>query len=197
MGMWHTRLLLRGWISTTSIPLTISCWDRSTGLWTTVHLSSGVFWPSFNNSEHNIEIPQAKYSGKQADFFKPKLLFASPTNSDQKDASKDHICKIEDPGTPRIKVSKTLFHEVADDEYTHKVPLGEKEVTCNCKNSKCLKLYCHCFRAGQYCSGCACVMCRNTKEYEEERRKVIISITQRNPMAFKPRVDKVSDIVRI
>jgi len=27
--------------------------------------------------------------------------------------------------------------------------------TCNCKNSKCLKLYCECFAAGEYCRGSA------------------------------------------
>jgi hypothetical protein len=26
---------------------------------------------------------------------------------------------------------------------------------CNCKNSRCLKLYCECFASGRYCDGCA------------------------------------------
>ena len=48
----------------------------------------------------------------------------------------------------------------------HKDPNStEKEaktcIKCNCKNSKCLKLYCECFRAGHYCGGCNCINCRN------------------------------------
>lgn len=58
---------------------------------------------------------------------------------------------------------------------------------CNCKNSKCLKLYCECFRAGHYCSGCNCLNCRNLPEYEDDRQKAIQHISSRNPFAFKPK----------
>ena len=35
---------------------------------------------------------------------------------------------------------------------------------CNCKNSRCLKLYCECFSSGRYCAPvCNCVYCRNNK----------------------------------
>merc|ERR1711976_758831 len=58
---------------------------------------------------------------------------------------------------------------------------------CNCKNSKCIKLYCECFRAGLYCNSCNCLNCRNLPEYEKERQKAIAHITSRNPNAFKPK----------
>ncbi len=35
---------------------------------------------------------------------------------------------------------------------------------CNCKKSKCLKLYCDCFAAGVYCQNCSCSCCLNTEE---------------------------------
>ena len=43
-----------------------------------------------------------------------------------------------------------------------------KTVTCNCKNSQCLKLYCDCFSAMGYCdpSVCSCQGCSNTPENE-------------------------------
>ena len=43
-----------------------------------------------------------------------------------------------------------------------------KAVTCNCKNSQCLKLYCDCFSAMGYCdpSVCSCQGCSNTPENE-------------------------------
>ncbi|CAA0838338.1 Protein tesmin/TSO1-like CXC 2 [Striga hermonthica] len=60
---------------------------------------------------------------------------------------------------------------------------------CNCKKSKCLKLYCDCFAAGIYCAEpCACQDCFNTPKYEgmviETRQK----IESRDPLAFAPRV---------
>jgi len=64
-------------------------------------------------------------------------------------------------------------------------------VTCNCKKSKCLKLYCDCFRVQQYCSGCHCNNCSNLKEYESERQAAVAAITERNPEAFKPRITQV------
>lgn len=35
-------------------------------------------------------------------------------------------------------------------------------VPCNCKKSRCLKLYCECFAADSYCHGCHCQSCMNT-----------------------------------
>ena len=37
---------------------------------------------------------------------------------------------------------------------------------CNCKYSKCLKLYCECFSSGDYCIDCNCVNCLNKLEFE-------------------------------
>ncbi len=42
--------------------------------------------------------------------------------------------------------------------------------TCNCKKSKCLKLYCECFANNRFCdSSCACNGCSNVQEHDEER----------------------------
>jgi hypothetical protein len=35
---------------------------------------------------------------------------------------------------------------------------GRSRKPCNCKNSKCLKLYCECFAAGVYCEGTKCTL---------------------------------------
>ena len=61
--------------------------------------------------------------------------------------------------------------------------------TCNCKNSKCLKLYCECFRQGKMCgSNCSCQNCQNTSSFSELREKIIKSIKSKNPTAFEPRI---------
>lgn len=65
-----------------------------------------------------------------------------------------------------------------------KAPLSEQRVTCNCKKSKCLKLYCECFHALKYCSGCNCYDCENRVGNDEIREAVIATIKERNPDAF-------------
>ncbi|CAH8262823.1 unnamed protein product [Arabidopsis lyrata] len=74
-------------------------------------------------------------------------------------------------------------------------PVGEardgtpqKKKQCNCKHSRCLKLYCECFASGSYCDGCNCVNCHNNVENEPERREAIGSTLERNPNAFRPKI---------
>jgi hypothetical protein len=48
-----------------------------------------------------------------------------------------------------------------------KVEKGGEERICNCRNSKCMKLYCECFSAGLECNkSCRCTDCRNQKDSE-------------------------------
>jgi len=61
-------------------------------------------------------------------------------------------------------------------------------VRCNCKRSKCLKLYCDCLRANKYCEGCNCSECNNTIIYSSARNAAVASIMERNPDAFKARI---------
>lgn len=58
---------------------------------------------------------------------------------------------------------------------------------CNCKKSKCLKLYCECFAAEVFCDGCNCVDCNNIPEKDAIRSKAIADTKAKNPHAFKPR----------
>lgn len=45
----------------------------------------------------------------------------------------------------------------------------ETGVGCRCKKSKCLKLYCACFKAGNHCGEeCICTDCANTGEKRDE-----------------------------
>ena len=60
--------------------------------------------------------------------------------------------------------------------------------SCNCKNSKCLKLYCECFAAGQYCDECNCKHCHNNIQHEAERKQAIEVTLERNPRAFRPKI---------
>ena len=66
--------------------------------------------------------------------------------------------------------------------------VGEKRKTCNCRNSRCLKLYCECFASGQYCYGCNCQSCFNNPENDELRKQAIESTLERNQQAFRPKI---------
>ncbi|KAG6435579.1 hypothetical protein SASPL_100453 [Salvia splendens] len=71
---------------------------------------------------------------------------------------------------------------------------GESCKRCNCKRSKCLKLYCECFAAGVYCvEPCACIDCFNKPIHEETVLATRKQIESRNPLAFAPKVIRGSD----
>ncbi|KAJ8578340.1 hypothetical protein ON010_g863 [Phytophthora cinnamomi] len=64
-----------------------------------------------------------------------------------------------------------------------------KKAPCNCKKSKCLKLYCECFASGGYCDeSCNCLDCSNTTASEEVRQQAIAARLEKNPNAFKPKI---------
>ncbi|XP_004503448.1 protein tesmin/TSO1-like CXC 5 [Cicer arietinum] len=64
----------------------------------------------------------------------------------------------------------------------------KKQKQCNCKHSKCLKLYCECFASGIYCDGCNCVNCFNNVDNEAARREAVEATLERNPNAFRPKI---------
>ncbi|ESQ56097.1 hypothetical protein EUTSA_v10024624mg [Eutrema salsugineum] len=73
---------------------------------------------------------------------------------------------------------------------------GESCKRCNCKKSKCLKLYCECFAAGVYCiEPCSCIDCFNKPIHEDTVLATRKQIESRNPLAFAPKVIRSSDSV--
>jgi hypothetical protein len=60
---------------------------------------------------------------------------------------------------------------------------------CTCKKSKCLKLYCECFRTNGFCSdGCSCTECYNRVEYADVRDQFYTEQLQRNPASFSSKI---------
>ncbi|KAK8553525.1 hypothetical protein V6N13_062327 [Hibiscus sabdariffa] len=64
----------------------------------------------------------------------------------------------------------------------------KKQKQCNCKNSRCLKLYCECFTSGIYCNGCNCLNCHNNVENESARQEAVGATLERNRHAFRPKI---------
>ena len=68
-------------------------------------------------------------------------------------------------------------------------PSGTESKKCNCKKSKCLKLYCECFAAGALCDdACSCQNCQNTPDDAELVRTTRRQIEARNPQAFAHKI---------
>lgn len=70
---------------------------------------------------------------------------------------------------------------------------GSKRSPCNCKRSKCLKLYCECFAAERFCAGCNCNDCGNTPNAGHARDKAIKETRAKNPNAFKEKFNQATD----
>ncbi len=68
-------------------------------------------------------------------------------------------------------------------------PQLKRRQPCNCKKSKCLKLYCECFAAQLFCDGCNCNDCHNTPNHEALRNKAIKDTKAKNPSAFKSKTN--------
>ena len=66
--------------------------------------------------------------------------------------------------------------------------LSNKRSPCNCKKSKCLKLYCECFAAERFCDGCNCTDCGNTPTAGLIRDKAVKETRAKNPNAFKNKI---------
>lgn len=53
---------------------------------------------------------------------------------------------------------------------------------CNCRNSKCLKLYCECLAYGEYCDDrCNCCDCHNNVSKEDTRAYALSLIIEKKP----------------
>lgn len=76
-----------------------------------------------------------------------------------------------------------------------KRPNGVKQkplVACNCKKSKCLRLYCECFAKGLVCGvDCNCDGCHNNENLSELRELVVQETLEKNPFAFKSKYKKI------
>uniref|UniRef100_A0A1J3GKI4 CRC domain-containing protein TSO1 n=1 Tax=Noccaea caerulescens TaxID=107243 RepID=A0A1J3GKI4_NOCCA len=93
----------------------------------------------------------------------------------------------EDLNPGSLKKKKRMVEQVGE---------GESCKRCNCKKSKCLKLYCECFAAGVYCiEPCSCVDCFNKPIHEDVVLATRKQIESRNPLAFAPKVIRSADSI--
>lgn len=126
-----------------------------------------------------------------------------PSTHSLKSRSVDHRTSF---FSPAIHPKKNLPHNISPALSENSTPSH-----CNCKKSKCLKLYvcillflckltdcfilmhryCECFAALRYCNSCKCVECNNRAETEEARQVAIQVTKDRNAGAFESKVSTV------
>ncbi|KAK6151809.1 hypothetical protein DH2020_014444 [Rehmannia glutinosa] len=112
----------------------------------------------------------------------PQMLFMTMQQPLQPAVPPPHpsIRSLVKPESPRARPRQNV-NEVKDGT-------PKKQKQCNCKHSRCLKLYCECFASGIYCDGCNCVNCHNNVENEAARREAVEATLERNPNAFRPKI---------
>ncbi|KAJ8770182.1 hypothetical protein K2173_011517 [Erythroxylum novogranatense] len=133
--------------------------------------------PITNSTDDNVANIQATDSGIQERNLVP---------CDTRDTGKAVLVSMDiseefDSNSPRMKKHK-MEHVTAACK------------RCNCKRSKCLKLYCECFAAGLYCiEPCSCQDCLNEPAHESTVLETRKQIESRNPLAFAPKVIRTTD----
>lgn len=118
------------------------------------------------------------------------IIRVGPMNSLSQDKSlismKAHLSKtlelLRESFGPKAEMPSKAEEKSVQEEHKEK---KTKKVRCSCKRSQCLKLYCECFAAGEYCNGCKCECCSNNVEHEEERQQKIKEVIEKKPNAFK------------
>ena len=80
------------------------------------------------------------------------------------------------------------------DKHAAAAPRLPQQKPCNCKNSKCLKLYCDCFALNRFClDECKCSACKNTSAHVAERGEAVKVLLDKNPHAFQAKIGKAKE----
>jgi hypothetical protein len=91
---------------------------------------------------------------------------------------------------PRSSKRKSIPVVDKDEESDDEQSRNKRIRGCNCKKSKCLKLYCDCFASKAYCTpSCNCQNCINDAEHTADVAAAQQLALDRNSAAFKPKLE--------
>ncbi|XWS39283.1 hypothetical protein CRYUN_Cryun18bG0037900 [Craigia yunnanensis] len=157
-------------------------------------LSSGAQKLSFTSSTTPILPPTA---GEEAIHESESLT--SKSTERETDPIENGVQLAEDASQASAYLINEEFNQNSPKKKSRRLEqFGEGEACkrCNCKKSKCLKLYCECFAAGVYCiEPCSCLDCFNKPIHEDTVLATRKHIESRNPLAFAPKVIRTSDSI--
>ncbi|XP_022138009.1 protein tesmin/TSO1-like CXC 2 [Momordica charantia] len=149
------------------------------------------------SSERQLSLPNSSASCHSPSTGLDPLLTSVVTERDV-DPSENGVQNEEDASRASAYVLAEDFNQNSPKKKRRRLEhAGETESSCkrcNCKKSKCLKLYCECFAAGVYCiEPCSCQDCFNKPIHEDTVLATRKQIESRNPLAFAPKVIRNSD----
>ncbi|XP_061365667.1 CRC domain-containing protein TSO1-like, partial [Gastrolobium bilobum] len=100
-----------------------------------------------------------------------------------------------DPPENQVQPAEEDFNQSSSNKKRRKMEETDQGCKrCNCKKSKCLKLYCECFASGVYClEPCGCKDCFNKPIHEDTLVVSRKKIESQNPNAFDPKVIGTGD----
>ena len=138
------------------------------------------------------ESPNSPARKSMRKLYNDSNTFSNETNHTLRSSDRNHRCDhSHGTNSHTASVAKRKSDEDPEDHENSSNSSPNKKVTCNCKKSKCLKLYCDCFAAGEICGPeCNCCNCHNNEDHGDERNTAILSVLDRNPAAFRPKIDK-------
>ena len=123
------------------------------------------------NNGNDIQMKEIKdeqffNKGKRASFFLRKInIFGKQFIA--KTQKGKNILK------PKKKITKNFKNKNLKKERKRK----KKYISCKCKSTNCLKLYCECFKNYGKCNHtCHCLDCKNNSNFESERNEVLLQI---------------------
>ncbi|KAK1434724.1 hypothetical protein QVD17_00474 [Tagetes erecta] len=152
-------------------------------------LVTSVGLPEYHQMQMQIQMQQPRPSMASSQSL-PSLQMQPQAHSIQMTPSiqQSHVITTiqQQPVIRPVKIESPKARPRQNVEIKDGTPKKQKQ--CNCKHSRCLKLYCECFASGVYCEGCNCVNCHNNVENEPARREAIETTLERNPNAFRPKI---------
>ncbi|KAF6164427.1 hypothetical protein GIB67_025253 [Kingdonia uniflora] len=152
-----------------------------------------------SSATNPIVVPEQPQTQPQAQQLQPLLLppqpLITPSQQSQVQQSQPLMPPLVQPVMPAM--ARPFFSNIKPESPgsrprpTVEVKDGtpKKQRQCNCKHSRCLKLYCECFASGGFCDGCNCVNCYNNFETESIRQDAIGATLERNPFAFRSKIE--------
>ncbi|KAI4304044.1 hypothetical protein MLD38_039608 [Melastoma candidum] len=172
---------------------------------TGLHLNAAAMSPNKHKCEHlptETRYSTMRISPVPLEF--PEYVHMLPCGPFMSDVSKEGLLLVEDDSPPYVDSNGEELNESCHQWkrqvlviFRHKGEnSGEKSACkrCNCKKSKCLKLYCECFAAGVFCTDpCACQQCLNKPIHCNIILETRRQIESRNPIAFAPKVIRDSN----
>ena len=144
---------------------------------------SQLISPSITKMSHT---PESRKRRKRDDDEESGELIANDEGEEPLVGSPRHVRTIAADATAKLlnKISKWTTPELEGTHLALQTHRGTN-ISCNCKNSKCIRLYCQCFAASKLCNGdCVCRDCTNTTDSGAPRMEGIIKALNMKKDAF-------------